>query len=126
MDVRYIMLGFFAVLIGVLVYFGMNMIRTETVGTITVVINTPEGDPAFGVNVFLKSPDGRVVAQSVTGDDGTAIFVGVALNREYIVEVQSEIGILSEKIFPTKDGEGFVFSLKKAGEGSAEGDRPNL
>ena len=126
MDVKYIIIGVFAALIAVVVYFGMNMITTETIGTITVVINTPDGNPAAGITVILKTPGGQVVSQSVTGDDGTAIFVGVTLNREYLVEAQSDQGMLSERISPSKDGESFVFTLRKAGEGSAEGDRPNL
>ena len=126
MDVKYIIMGVFAALIAVAIYFGMNMITTETVGTITVVVNTPDGNPAAGIAVLLKTPDGQVVSQSVTGDDGTAIFVGVTLNREYLVEAQSDQGMLSERISPSKDGESFVFTLRKAGEGSAEGDRPNL
>lgn len=126
MDVKYIIIGIFAALIAVVIYFGMNMITTETVGTITVVVNTPDGNPAAGITVTLKTPNGQVVSQSVTGDDGTAIFVGITLNKEYLVEAQSDQGMLSERISPSKDGESFVFTLRKAGEGSAEGDRPNL
>ncbi len=126
MDVKYIIMGIFAAMIAVAIYLGMNMIKTETIGTITIVVNTPDGNPAAGITVMLKTPDGQVVSQSVTGDDGTAIFVGVTLNRAYLVEAQSDQGMLSERISPSKDGESFVFTLKKAGEGSSEGDRPNL
>ncbi len=126
MDVKYIIMGVFVAMIAVAIYLGMNMIKTETIGTITIVVNTPDGNPAAGITVMLKTLDGQVVSQSVTGDDGTAIFVGVTLNRAYLVEAQSDQGMLSERISPSKDGESFVFTLRKAGEGSAEGDRPNL
>lgn len=126
MDVKYIIMGVFVAMIAVAIYLGMNMIKTETIGTITIVVNTPDGNPAAGIIVMLKTLDGQVVSQSVTGDDGTAIFVGVTLNRAYLVEAQSDQGMLSERISPSKDGESFVFTLRKAGEGSAEGDRPNL
>ena len=126
MDVKYIIMGVFVAMIAVAIYLGMNMINTETIGTITIVVNTPDGNPAAGITVMLKTLDGQVVSQSVTGDDGTAIFVGVTLNRAYLVEAQSDQGMLSERISPSKDGESFVFTLRKAGEGSAEGDRPNL
>ncbi len=122
----YFLLAFVAIMIAIAVVVGMMMIKTETIGTIVVVINDPDGKPAAGVEVTLKDANGQVVASGFSGDDGTVIFVNLQLNAEYVVEAHTKEGFLSEKIYPKRDGGSFVLTMKKLGEGSAEGDRPNL
>ena len=119
-------IGIVGVLIGLAVFFGMNMIRVETSGNIIVYTVDEHGNPISGAKVVLKTTSGEVVGKGVTDENGSFIFLDVGLNVKYTIEAKTPELFGIKSIFPKRDGEEVIITLKKMGETSGGSDRPNL
>ena len=122
----WIIIGVVGILIGLAVFFGMNMIRVETRGNVIVYTVDENGNPISGAKVVLKTSSGKVVGSGITDENGSIIFLDVELNVKYSVEAKTAELFGIKSIFPKRDGEEVIITLKKMGETSGGSDRPNL